>query len=93
MSKKIKCKELGFQGCDFIAEGMTSGDVVKEIVEHLKNEHDINMPDADVILKGRMSDNPFTPVDKATELVIERLTEKLNINMPDGSEPPTPLIR
>lgn len=93
MSKKIKCKELGFQGCDFIAEGETSGDVVKEIVEHLKKEHDINMPDAEVILKGKMSDNLFDRADKATQLVIERLTEKLNIDTPDESEPPTPLIR
>jgi predicted small metal-binding protein len=93
MSKKIKCSELGFQNCDFVAEGETAGDVVREIVEHLRSEHDIDLPDAEVILKGKMTESLFEQADKATQLVITRLTEKLNIDSsPEDPKPPKPVI-
>ena len=93
MSKKIKCSELGIQNCDFVAEGETSGDVVREIVEHIRSEHDIDLPDAEVILKGKITDGPFEQADRATELVITRLREKLNIESSDEDpKPPTPAI-
>lgn len=93
MSKKIKCSELGFQNCDFVAEGETAGEVVREIVEHLRSEHDIDMPDPEVILKGKMTEGPFEQADKVTKLVITRLSEKLNIDVsPEDPKPPKPAI-
>jgi predicted small metal-binding protein len=58
MAKEISCDELGIVGCDFIARGETAGDVVEQVVQHLHSEHDIDLPDADAILEGRVGDNP-----------------------------------
>lgn len=76
---KIKCSELGIEGCDFLAEGEATGDVVKEVVEHLRAEHDIDMPDADGILAGGGVEEPLEMVDPAAQVVVERLTEALDI--------------
>jgi predicted small metal-binding protein len=90
--KKIECSELGIEDCDFVAKGETAGDVVKEAVEHLRAEHDVDMPDADVILAGKVSQDPLEMVDPAVALVVQRLTDALNIVPAEGAETPKPSI-
>jgi predicted small metal-binding protein len=92
MSKEIKCSDLGIEDCDFAAQGETAGEVVKEVVEHLRAEHDVDMPDADAILAGEVSQDSRGLVDPDARLVVERLTEALNIVPAEGAETPKPSI-
>ena len=92
MTKRIECIELGIKDCDFVAGGETAGDVVREVVEHLRAEHDIDMPDADVILAGEVKEDPLETIDPAVALVVERLTEALNIVPVDEPGIPEPSI-
>jgi predicted small metal-binding protein len=93
MTKRIKCSELGVKDCDFTVSGETAGEVVGKVVEHLRAEHDIDMPDADVILAGGVRDDPLEKLDPATALVIDRLKEALNIVPPESPEtPPRPSV-
>lgn len=92
MTRKIECRELGIKDCDFVAKGETAGDIVREVVEHLRAEHDIDMPDADVILAGEVDQDPFKMVDRATALVVQRLVEALNIAPSEGPAMPKPPI-
>lgn len=89
---KIKCTELGIEGCNFVAEGEATGDVVKEVVEHLRAQHDIDMPDADVILAGEKIEEPLKMVDPAVQVVVERLTEALDIVPLEGPDVLRPSI-
>lgn len=74
-------KDLGVVDCYYTAQGKTPADVVEKVVGHLRKEHHIDLPDADVILAGEMSDEPLTPgVEPRVELVIRRLWEKLDIH-------------
>jgi len=77
--KKLTCRELGVTDCDYTATGKTAGDVVHEIVKHLRAEHDMNMPDADVILAGKANQGTLKMLDPSVSLVIERLTSALNL--------------
>mgnify|MGYP001142071112 CR=1 FL=1 len=90
--KKIKCSELGVRDCDFIAKGESPGEVVKEVVEHLRAEHDIDMPDADAILAGEVGEEFTEVVDEEVALIVERLTTALNIVPPEEPEQPEPSI-
>lgn len=90
--KKIRGSDLGIEDCDFVATGESAGDVVEEVVEHLRAEHDLDLPDADVILAGKLSRDPLEIVDPAVALVVERLTEALNIVPGEGAETPGPSI-
>lgn len=92
MAKEIKCSDLGVVGCDFVARGEAAGDVVKQVVEHLGSEHDMDMPDADAILKGEVSDDPQLRHKKDVLLVVERLREALDIVPLEEPEPPRPTI-
>jgi predicted small metal-binding protein len=92
MMKKIECSELGIQDCDFTASGETAGDVVEQVVQHLRDEHDIDMPDADVILEGKVKEDPLASVEPDVALVIQRLTEALNIMPPEEPDMPEPPI-
>jgi hypothetical protein len=49
------------------------------MVLHLRKEHDILMPDADVIPKGRSTKDPLGTVDPAVALIVVRLTKALNL--------------
>ena len=82
---KITCEELGILGCDETFTGTSPGDVVREVVEHLRTHHDMDMPDADTILEGDLTENPLDTVDPDVALVITRLREKLNL-MPSESQ-------
>jgi predicted small metal-binding protein len=89
---KVPCSELGIKDCDFVAEGETAGDVVGEVVEHLRAEHDMDMPDADVILAGEVDEGPLKMVSPAVKLVVTRLTEALNIVPAEEPETPKPSV-
>jgi predicted small metal-binding protein len=80
MKNKIRCSELGVKDCDYVVSGGTAGDMVGEVVDHLRSEHGIDMPDADVILKGEVTEDPLDVVDPAVALIVERLTEALNLS-------------
>jgi len=92
MTKELGCSELGVKDCDFVASGETVSDVVEEMVGHLREEHDIEMPDAKTILKGDVTDESPEMADEATELIVNRMIEKLEITPPDTPEPPEPSI-
>jgi len=92
MTKRIKCSELGVKDCDAVVSGETAGDVVAEVVNHLRAEHDIDMPDADVILKGEVTEDPLDVVDPAVALIVERLTEALSLSPLERPTVPRPSI-
>jgi predicted small metal-binding protein len=92
MTKTTKCSELGVKDCDAVISGETAGDVVAEVVDHLRAEHDIDMPDADIILKGKVTEDPLDVVDPAVALVVERLTEALNLSPLERPTVPGPSI-
>lgn len=52
MSYEIRMSDLGIAGDDAVFSGTTPGDVVEQVVGHLRSEHDVDMPDADDILAG-----------------------------------------
>jgi predicted small metal-binding protein len=89
---KIKCSELGVKDCDFVAKGETAGDVVKQVVDHLRAEHDIDMPDADTIMDGELKEEPLEMVDPDVKVVAERLTAALDIVPSEEAEHPEPSI-
>lgn len=79
---RITCDDLGVKGCDLVAEGETPADVVEQVVEHLRSEHDIDMPDAEGILNKSILEPTHIPgaePDKDVQLVVRRLREKLGI--------------
>jgi predicted small metal-binding protein len=80
---KVTCSELGVMDCDETFSGKSAGDVVEQAVAHLRQHHDIDMPDAETILEGDQTENPLDPVDEDVALVIERLKEALNLNPPE----------
>ena len=92
MKKRIECSELGIKDCDFVASGETAGDVVRQIVSHLREEHDIRLPNADQILSGEDRADPLGPVDPAAALIVERLTEALDLRPLEGPAEPGPSI-
>jgi predicted small metal-binding protein len=92
VTKRIQCIELGIKDCDFVASGETAGDVVREVVEHLRAEHDLDMPDADLIMAGEVKEDPFGIVDPGVTLVVERLTKALDIVPVERPESPKPSV-
>jgi predicted small metal-binding protein len=92
VAKEIKCSHLGVVGCDFVARGVTAGDVVEQSVEHLRSKHDMDMPDADAILKSGVSDDPELMHKKDVLLVIERLRAALDIEPLEEPIRPEPTI-
>lgn len=90
MSYEIQGEEdLGIADCDFVAHGETPADVVEQVVEHLQDEHDIDMPDLDAILENEVE---AALLPESVRLVVARLQEALNISdagTPDV-EPPLP---
>lgn len=88
---EVSGEELGVVDCDFIARGETPGDVLKEMVDHLKTTHNMDMPDADEILKNpddpgqsvlilpELWVNAHPKMDEPVRLVTERLVNKLNL--------------
>lgn len=92
MTKRISCSELGVKDCEFTASGETVEDVVEEMVEHLRDTHDMDMPDADAIMTGKVGEGPLESMDDASGLVVQRMIEKLNILPDEESDLPKPTI-
>ena len=86
MKMSITGKELGINDCDFEASGDTAGDVVSQVVDHLREVHDLDMPDVETILEGQSSDEFLSDADPGIALVVERLTSKLNIVRQDEDD-------
>jgi predicted small metal-binding protein len=87
---KLDGKQLGIEGCDFVAEG-TAGEVVRQFVDHLRDKHGIDMPDADQILQDEVSEEDVAEgrISRGAWIVTERLQDKLEI-VPKGSSEPWP---
>lgn len=52
MDYKLSMADLGVANDSTVLEAETPGELVEKVVEHLRAEHDIDMPDADVIMGG-----------------------------------------
>jgi predicted small metal-binding protein len=77
--KEVQCSEdLRIEGCDFAARGETPGEAAEEMVEHLRETHDLDMPDAEAIMEGKIDEARM--MDEETETVVERLREALGIS-------------
>lgn len=92
MTKKITGSELGIQDCDFTARGETAIDVASQVVEHLRAEHGIDLPDAEVIMSGDLSTSIMPSADPAVHLIVDRLKETLNIVPPQSSTEARPVF-
>lgn len=95
MAKKIAGSDLGIEDCDFTASGDTAYDIVREMVEHVREKHGIDMPDAETILAGKVDDPSLKTTDKASALIVQRMVEKLNITPgenPELAQSPIPRI-
>jgi predicted small metal-binding protein len=88
MTIELTYVELGVKDCDLTASGETPGEVVTQIVGHLEDEHGIEMPDVDSILKGITTTKEFVEggFDQEAIMVVKRLREKLGIE-PDIALP------
>ena len=92
---EIHCKEdLRVEGCDRVFRGETPIAVVEEIVQHLRDEHDLELPDADAIVEGKVDAASILegPMDPGAQVVLERLREKLGLQPREGPGEPRPSI-
>jgi predicted small metal-binding protein len=95
MVMEIRCEEdLGVKDCGCVARGETAGPIVEEIVQHLQDEHDLDLPDAEAILTDTVDETYVIegPMDPGTRLVLERLQEKLGLQPKEGPTEPRPTI-
>jgi predicted small metal-binding protein len=92
MATRISCGDLGVANCDFLVDAEAVGDVMREMVHHLREVHHVDLPDADAILAGYMRDDPLDNLDPAVVLVIRRLREALQIDAPRGDPTVEPRI-
>jgi predicted small metal-binding protein len=78
MAKEIRCAEdLGIADCDLIVRDDVPGDIVRKVVDHLREEHDMTTPDADAIMEGSVEEED---VDEKVWTVVKRLDEELNLS-------------
>lgn len=92
---EISCDALGIVGCHRTFRGETAGDVVDQVSDHLRSEHDIDLPDRDVILRSdegidvdAMADRILSMgYSKKAVLVMRRLRELLDVRAPEEGEP------
>ncbi|MHB1294036.1 MAG: DUF1059 domain-containing protein [Anaerolineae bacterium] len=49
---EIQCADLGIAECHGVFRGETPADAIEELRKHLRAEHDIDLPEADIILKS-----------------------------------------
>jgi predicted small metal-binding protein len=93
MAYQVSCSDLGIAGCSFSAAGETPGDIVREIVDHVRAQHAIDMPDADVILKGEIQEEEYYEgVDPGARLIVKRLAELLGTRPVDGPDSAAPAV-
>jgi predicted small metal-binding protein len=78
MKKKVRCEQdLGVVNCDLVVEGDDPGEVAAEYVEHLRDEHDMDMPDAETITNEEMD---IEDLGGEVRTVVRRLREALGIS-------------
>lgn len=86
--KEVSCADLGVADCDYVARGEAAEDVVDEMLEHLEEEHDMDVPSSDVVLDTYPDDDTFIQElaevfsgepDQETQIVLERLRDELNL--------------
>jgi predicted small metal-binding protein len=89
---EVHGQDLGVEGCIYNARGETAEDVMTDMFDHLRKEHDMDMPPAEDVLeitsvpeeaanlrRGVVVD-PSLPRDKGVQLVIQRLLERLDLS-------------
>ena len=79
---QIPCEELGVYECDYVARAKTPAEAAKQIVEHLRSEHGLHLPDVDEILGGRSLVDRLSGgrLGKDEALVMQRLRERLHVD-------------
>ena len=89
---EVHGKDLGVEGCIYNASGETAEEVMKDMFDHLRKDHDIDMPPAEDILENRTMPSeavdfhrgaavdPSLPRDEGVRLVIQRLLEQLDLS-------------
>jgi predicted small metal-binding protein len=90
MKNMISCRNIGLQDCDFIAHGGSEFEVVRRMVKHLRTEHGLSIPCAEAIMKGEACSEKYRPQDSAVTMIINRLSEVMEIEVPNLSETPNP---
>jgi predicted small metal-binding protein len=84
MRYTVSCTDLGIHNCDWTATGETAGDVVEDVVRHVRKEQKINLPDAQTIMEGDFWQNPLDDtMDPAVVTIVQRLRERLNLQDAD----------
>jgi predicted small metal-binding protein len=92
---EISCASLGIVGCQQQFQGETPGEVIDKVSDHLRAEHDIDLPEREVILRGSEDLGVEAVVgrfmsmgySKRAILVMRRLRELLNVRAPSQDEP------
>ncbi len=88
---ELKCSDLGVADCDFVAKGDTPGDIVEQMVKHLREEHHIDMPEPDKILENQWAESPVFKEDKEDiEVIVKRMRQALDIDADNEDTPPPP---
>ena len=91
---EVKCQDLGIVDCSYVARGKTPGDMLEDIVPHLRSEHDLDMPPSEELLEIYQAREPEVanpvanlweagaddspPLDEGVRLVTSRLIEALS---------------
>jgi len=81
---KLTGADINVSGCSFTAEADTAGEVLRRMVEHLRSEHDIQLPDPETILGW---DEDETQLDRGARLALRRMRERLGLTKKGLDEP------
>jgi len=87
---KLTGEDINVSGCRYTAEGDTPGEVLRLMVEHLNNEHGMDLPDPETILAW---DEDETQLDRGDRLALERMRERLGVTKKGLDEPKMDPIR
>lgn len=88
MAIELSGQDLGIANCDWSATGETPADVIEQMVNHLRQEHDIDMPKTETIMEGRATDDPIMEdVDDRVRLIIRRIHAELDMPESAGGGP------
>lgn len=90
MAVEIKCTQLGVADCGYVARGETTGDALEDMIEHLDEEHDVELPEPDAIIENRVDEDLL---DGEARVIVGRLQDQLNVadseeGVPDVTEAP-----
>lgn len=74
---EVDCRSLGIAGCSIGFSGGSPTEVVQRCVWHLKAEHDLELPDADDILAGRVDGIE----DNDVRIIVDKLWQSLQADV------------